>query len=205
MYLKVALIMIAVLFFVLCACSSVESTHPIGVIPMDPNELKSVEGIWQSKDSVLFIKIVKDNQLKIGALTWNKKESKFKVTELEGEVRTLDGQYYFNSEHPASKKKSPYPHRNSKYYTFLSFSVNKEGVLKVYGPRIDVFKAAVSAGDLPGVVHTTKQGRTEVNIVGISANKKLFDQYVAKHGIAKLFSADNPLVLSRVSSKVPSQ
>jgi hypothetical protein len=207
MRLKIVLIMIAALPLALGACSSVESAHPVGVIPMDPDELKPVEGIWQSKDSVLFLKIVKGNQLKIGSLTWNKKENKFKVTELEGEVRTLNGQYYFNSEHSPPKEESPYPHRNSKYYTFMSFSVKKGGVLEVYSPRIDVFKAAVSAGELRGTVHTTKHARprTEVHIVAIRANKKLLDQYVKKHGIAKLFSTDKPLVLKRIFSKVPSQ
>ncbi len=171
----------------LTSCDSVTSTQRVGE-PSTNEELNaSLDGAWlAAPEEVLFVKHVKDGELRIAGVEW--KDDHFELKEFTGYVTIEQDVPYVNVVSLESDKDKP-------EYSFLRLAQTHGEDIVVYRPNAATFAKAVEEKKLPGTVKKEQYSTS----VKLSADKDAMDAFIDPEKVGQQFEIDTPIVLRRVA------
>jgi hypothetical protein len=171
----------------LCGCSTVSSKVQVGN-PAFAEDAQKLAGIWMTPDGDPFhVRHIKDNELRVASVEWNKKESRFELEEVTAFLTEDDDRRFINLIDPDSNEKSP-------TFMFMRVTDLTDTSLVVILPRVDTFEKAVEDGVLLGEVEE-KQNSKEVHL---EATKDQLNAFVDPAKLGDQFNAESALALHRV-------
>lgn len=173
----------------LAGCDSVSVREPLGE-RLDSSEHRALVGIWSFGDSnQLRVRQDAAGELVGGALNWDEKVGRFKVSNVDI-VATQLGEYKIVFTRDADN-----PDRKDAW-TFVRCEFVGEEKLNIYGVKARVFQAAVDDGKLKG----TTTPRNKNFDTKISSSKAEVEAFISEVGLTNLFFPD-PITLKRIAKK----
>lgn len=182
-----------VLLGVVAGCESVSSPIPLGV-PVAPqaDELSNLSGTWLSDDGhAITVRQRAGGELRIAWIEDGGKgeEFEFKLRQFRGLLTLEDGGYFVNllsaDDDPSVKQR----------YHFMRIVGNAERMLVLQPAKVDVWRAAVEDGMLPGKV---VKGEHSLD-VPLSASAEQLSDFVTEANVRSLFDGDKPMILRRTT------
>ncbi len=176
------MVLLAGLF--LAGCSTVSSKEPLGD-PTSAEDAKKLEGVWLAADEPLWIRHIKDNELRLGSLSWNKDHSRFELAEAAVFVTKDDDRSYVNVKGLGANEEQD--------FCFARLAGIDDDSIVMFFPRTDAFAEAVENGTLPGTVT-----RAQTTAVRLSATAAQLGEFVDPEKTSVQFDVDAAIPLRRV-------
>jgi hypothetical protein len=158
---------------VVCGCSGISSTVPLGK-PVSAERAESLAGIWTSPEGdPIYVQYLAENRLKLATVNWDSAKSKHQMY-----VNLLSG--------PAASEFMP--------CSFARLTTSEGDQLLVAAPQVETFAAAVNDDHIAGRVTHDDRGTQ----VALTPEGSQLDDFVTPSKAAEQFTIEKPLVLRRI-------
>ena len=169
----------------LTSCTFVACKEPVGT-PVKEGIAEKFDGTWQAAGSVMHVKFLGDGRVLVASIS-DEKEG-FKLSQQTVIVTMIDKGMYANFPLPAEGKPQCYA------LARVAEGGGGNNPLVLYGPKFNVFSAAVEGGKLPGEVKKESEAVTSVTI----SDRAALEKFIRERPVSELFNVEEPLVLTRI-------